>query len=374
MIRLRDLEKRYPGQAEPAVRGLSLDIPRGDVVVLVGPSGCGKSTTLRLINRLIEPSGGRIELEGQDVTEADPDRLRQRIGYVIQQVGLFPHMTVAENVATVPRLLGWDRTRIAARVDELLELVGMDPDQYRGRYPKELSGGQSQRIGVARAMAADPAVLLMDEPFGAIDPITRERLQDEFLRLQASMERTVVFVTHDIDEAVKLGDRVALLREGAEVVQYDTPERLLVAPADDFVADFIGSGARVRGLTLARVGDAEPDRWPGVEQEAGAERARGVLRDSGRSGLLVLDHGRPLRWADADDLRDGTPLGRVGRPVERVLTPDLTLHQALDELIGSGRAELPVVGEDGAYRGVLDMEALGAVVAAMRGGEVGERR
>ena len=285
---------------------------------------------------------------------------------MIQQVGLFPHMTVAENVATVPRMLGWDGKRIAARIDELLELVGMNPDDYRDRYPRELSGGQGQRIGVARAMAGDPPVLLMDEPFGAIDPITRERLQDEFLRLQEAMERTVVFVTHDIDEAVKLGDRIALLREGAELAQYDTPERILISPADDFVAGFIGGGARVRGLALARVADAEPVSWPTVEATAGAERARGLLGESGRDSLLVLDGRRPLRWVGDSDLRNSTALSEAGRPVGQVLTPELTLHQALDELIGSGRAEMPVVGEDGEYRGILDLRALGAAVAAMR--------
>lgn len=365
MIRLEDLEKRFPGQREPAVGDLSLEVPRGEVVVLIGPSGCGKSTTLRLINRLIEPTGGRIEMEGRDVTRANPDELRQRIGYVIQEVGLFPHMTVAANVATVPRLLGWDRERIAARVDELLELVGMNPGDFRDRYPAELSGGQSQRVGVARAMAGDPPVLLMDEPFGAIDPITRERLQDEFLRLQERMERTVVFVTHDIDEAVKLGDRIALLREGAELAQYDTPQRVLVTPADEFVADFIGSGARVRGLALVRVADAEPVQWPAVEAGAGAEQARAALRDSGRDVLLVLEDGRPVRWVEPDDLADGGPLAEVGQPVRRVLRPELTLHQALDELIGSGEAEIPIVDERGAYRGVLDMPALGAAVAEM---------
>lgn len=365
MIRLADLTKRFPGQREPAVRGLSLEIPRGEVVVLIGPSGCGKSTTLRLINRLIEPSSGRIELEGRDVTHANPDRLRQRIGYVIQQVGLFPHMTVAQNVATVPHLLGWSRERIAARVDELLELVGMHPDEYRDRYPSELSGGQGQRVGVARAMAADPPVLLMDEPFGAIDPITRERLQDEFLRLQEQMERTVVFVTHDIDEAVKLGDRIALLREGAQLAQYDSPERVLVSPANDFVADFIGSGARVRGLALARVADAKPAEWPTVQDGAGFERARVALRESGRDLVLVLKGRRPLRWVGPEDLTNGTPLGDAGQPVQRVLTPDLTLHEALDELIGSGLTALPVVDAGGAYRGVIDMQALGTAVAGM---------
>jgi len=368
-IRLHQLEKRYRGQREPAVRDLSLEIPRGEIVVLVGPSGCGKSTTLRLINRLIEPTSGRIELDGEDVTRADPDALRRRIGYVIQQVGLFPHMTVADNVATVPLMLGWDRARIAARVDELLELVGLDPAQYRGRYPKELSGGQSQRVGVARAMAADPPVLLMDEPFGAIDPITRERLQDELLRIQADVRKTIVMVTHDIDEAVKMGDRIALLREGAQIAQYDTPERILTAPADRFVADFIGSGALVRGLTLARVGDAELTPWPTVDAGGSAEEARASLRDSGRDAVLVLDEQRPLRWIAAGELGNGSRLQELGRPVGGVLTADVSLHDALNELIGSATGAAPVVDERGAYRGVVELRSLSAAVAAMRDGE-----
>ncbi|HZG61941.1 MAG TPA: ATP-binding cassette domain-containing protein, partial [Rubrobacteraceae bacterium] len=211
MIRLENLTKVFPGQEQPAVENLSLEIPKGEIVVFVGPSGCGKTTTMKMINRIIEPSSGRIFLQDEDVTGVNADKLRRRIGYVIQQIGLFPHMTIAENIATVPKMLGWDKKRISERVDELLETVSMDTS-YRSRYPKELSGGQRQRIGVARAMAADPPVLLMDEPFGAIDPITRERLQNEFLRLQEEIKKTIVFVTHDIDEAIKMGDRIAILR------------------------------------------------------------------------------------------------------------------------------------------------------------------
>src|SRR5215204_4826271 len=218
MIRLENLTKVFPNQDEPAVDDLSMDIYEGEIVVLVGPSGCGKTTTMKMINRLIEPSSGRI-------------------GYVIQQIGLFPHMTIADNIATVPKMLGWDKKRISDRTDELLETVGIDLS-YRDRYPKELSGGQRQRIGVARAMAADPSVLLMDEPFGAIDPITRDRLQDEFLRLQQEIRKTIVFVTHDIDEAIKMGDRIAILKQQSKIAQYDTPEKILTDPADDFVADF----------------------------------------------------------------------------------------------------------------------------------------
>ena len=216
-IRLEDLAKRFPGEKELAVKDLTMEIPQGEIVILVGPSGCGKTTTMKMINRIIEPSSGRIFLDGEDVTKVNPDQLRRRIGYVIQQIGLFPHVTIADNIATVPKMLDWKKERITERVDELLEMVGMDPGKYRDRYPKELSGGQRQRVGVARAMSADPDVMLMDEPFGAIDPITRDRLQNEFLRLQEQIKKTIVFVTHDIDEAIKMGDRIAILREQSQI-------------------------------------------------------------------------------------------------------------------------------------------------------------
>ncbi|WP_295149779.1 ABC transporter ATP-binding protein [Saccharopolyspora sp.] len=235
MIRLDRLTKSYPGRPEPAVHELTLDVPAGRIVAFVGPSGCGKTTTMKLINRLIEPTAGRIHLGGTDVTEVRADRLRRKIGYTIQQTGLFPHRTVASNIATVPRMLGWDAGSIAERVDELLNLVGLDPQHYRGRYPKQLSGGQQQRVGVARSLGADPAVMLMDEPFGAIDPLNREALQNELLRIQAQLRKTIVFVTHDIDEAIKMGDRIAIFRDGGRIAQYDVPERILGEPADDFV-------------------------------------------------------------------------------------------------------------------------------------------
>jgi osmoprotectant transport system ATP-binding protein len=255
MIRLLGVTKHYDGSDAPAVAPLTMDIRRGEFVCLVGPSGCGKTTTLRMINRLVEPSAGEIWIDGRDVTRTDPDQLRRHIGYVIQQVGLIPHMSIAQNVGLVPTMLGWDKKRIAARVDELLDLVGLDPSVYRSRYPKQLSGGQQQRVGVARALAADPPVMLMDEPFGAIDPITRERLQTEFLQLQQRIRKTIVFVTHDIDEALRLGDRIAIFAEGSRLAQFDTPLEILTNPADDFVRSFIGEGAALRRLTLLRVGD-----------------------------------------------------------------------------------------------------------------------
>ena len=259
MIRLVGVGKTYP-DGTVAVHELDLDVPRGAVVVLVGPSGCGKSTTLKMVNRLIEPTAGQIFLAGEDITHVDPVALRRRIGYVIQQVGLFPHQSIRANVATVPSLLGWDRRKAAARADELLDLVGLDPAQYASRYPHQLSGGQRQRVGVARALAADPPVLLMDEPFGAVDPIVRTRLQDEFLRLQRDLGKTVMLVTHDIDEAVRMGDRVAVFAAGGRLAQYDAPARLLGRPADDFVAQFVGASRGLRRLSVTPidVDDLEP--------------------------------------------------------------------------------------------------------------------
>src|SRR3712207_2509953 len=283
MINLENLTKVFPGQDEPAVDDLSMEIYEGEIVVLVGPSGCGKTTTMKMVNRLIEPTSGRIILEGEDVTGVNPDNLRRRIGYVIQQIGLFPHMTIADNIATVPRMLGWEKKRTSDRIDELLETVGIDLS-YRNRYPKELSGGQRQRIGVARAMAADPPVLLMDEPFGAIDPITRERLQDEFLRLQEQIRKTIVFVTHDIDEAIKLGDRIAVMRQGGVLVQYATPQDLLMHPVDDYVDEFLGADRALKRLALVRVGDLPLDP-PGLD---GAPARRIGSNASARDALSEL--------------------------------------------------------------------------------------
>jgi len=309
MIRLDRVSKHYPGQPAPAVSELSLDIRTGEIVVLLGPSGCGKTTTLRLINRLIEPSAGRIFLGGEDVTRVNPDQLRRRIGYVIQQVGLFPHMTIAENIGLIPRTLGWDKKRIRARVDELLDLVGLDPAAYRSRYPKQLSGGQQQRVGVARALAADPPAMLMDEPFGALDPVTRERLQDEFLNLQAQIRKTIVLVTHDVTEAVRLGDRIAILSDQARLAQYDTPAAILAEPADEFVAAFIGSGAAIRRLRLEPVGsvDLEPigdGTGPGIAvvrtDQSRYDALDAMLRAQQDRVVVIDDQGRPvgsLTWS-----------------------------------------------------------------------------
>jgi osmoprotectant transport system ATP-binding protein len=370
-IRLEKLTKHFPGQAQPAVEELSLQIPEGEIVIFVGPSGCGKTTTMKLINRLIEPSSGRIFLDDEDVTRVDPDRLRRRIGYVIQQIGLFPHMTIADNIATVPKLLGWDRARIAARVDQLIETVGMDPDSYRHRYPKQLSGGQRQRIGVARAMSADPDVMLMDEPFGAIDPITRDRLQNEFLRLQADIKKTIVFVTHDIDEAIKMGDRIAILRDRSRVAQYDTPERILVNPADEFVANFIGRGASLKRLSLSRVRDIELSDWPTVQDGSDPAEARRALEAADKGHVLVLDdQRRPRSWVSGEHLRraDQRRLSEIGLPPATV-EPRATLSDTLNEMLTARYSTAVVVDEAGAYAGVVDIDTINEAVRGMRTAE-----
>jgi osmoprotectant transport system ATP-binding protein len=309
MIVLDSVSKHYAGGSN-AVESLSLEIGEGETCVLVGPSGCGKSTTLRMINRLIEPSAGRIVVNGEDVTHGDPVALRLKMGYVIQRTGLFPHQTVAENVATVPRLWGWDRARIKQRVDELLDLVGLEPGSYRGRYPHQLSGGQQQRVGFARALGADPPILLMDEPFGAVDRITRERLQNEFLRIQRTLNKTVVFVTHDIDEAVRVGDRIALLNFGAKVEQYATPAEILGRPANEFVTGFLGHERVLKLLAVTPIDPASLQRAePRVEATRVASTATladalADLLEAGSDSIPVYDDGRYLGDFDARSLQE----------------------------------------------------------------------
>ncbi|CAN5364604.1 betaine/proline/choline family ABC transporter ATP-binding protein [soil metagenome] len=369
MISLEGLTKVYPGQRVPAVDNVDMEIPRGEIVVFVGPSGCGKTTTMMMVNRLIEPTSGRIVLDGEDVTKVDPDQLRRRIGYVIQQIGLFPHQTIAQNIATVPKLLKWSRERIEQRIDELLETVGLDPAQYRDRYPKELSGGQRQRVGVARAMSADPAVMLMDEPFGAIDPITRDRLQNEFLRVQADIRKTIIFVTHDIDEAIKMGDRIAILQERSQIAQFATPEEILTAPANDFVADFIGSGASLKRLNLTRVRDITIHTdAPTVQLTDDIATARRRLNESDWTALLVLDEERrPQRWFRPTDLRrPNADLARGGLPADTTVEPQATLADALNEMITSNVGCVVVTDGRGVYQGVADMDTVMTSIRSMR--------
>jgi osmoprotectant transport system ATP-binding protein len=367
-IQLKELTKIYAGTSEPAVRSVSMDIPEGEIVVLVGPSGCGKTTTMKMINRLIEPTSGEIYLSGENVTNVDPDDLRRRIGYVIQQIGLFPHRTIHDNIATVPRLVGWDSDRVNARVDELLETVGLDPERFKGRYPKELSGGQRQRVGVARAMSADPDVMLMDEPFGAIDPITRERLQNEFLRLQEEINKTIIFVTHDIDEAIKMGDRIAILREQSVIAQFDKPETILTAPADDFVSDFIGSGASLKRLNLSRVRDVDYDSdVPTGTFDESREALRTKLQQSDWTALLMLDgEGRPQRWLRATDFQREGDLRDTGLPHEAQVEPVATLSDALNEMIAGNSGTAVVVDGQGAYQGLVDIDTIMQAIHQMR--------
>ncbi len=303
-LELREVSKQYPGQREPAIRELSLSVPAGEVCVLVGPSGSGKTTAMRLINRLIPLSSGDILLGGESVLHRGETELRREIGYVIQQIGLFPHLTVADNIATVPKLLGWDRSRTAGRVRELLELIGMDPEEIGRRYPAQLSGGQRQRVGVARALAADPPLMLMDEPFGAIDPINRGRLQDEFQRLQARVRKTVVFVTHDIDEAIKMGDRIAILRQGGVLAQYDTPERILTAPADDFVAEFVGADRALKRLGLATLAELELAPTNGAHPAGPPLLLATSVRDA--LSQVIARGGQPVPVVDGDGHSAGT--------------------------------------------------------------------
>ena len=294
MIEFRQVSKTYPGSDNPVVTDLSFEVLEGEICVLVGPSGCGKTTTMRMVNRLIEISEGEILIDGEPNTAMSATRLRRKIGYAIQQIGLFPHRTIADNIGTVPHLLGWDKGRIRDRVNELLELVGLSPGEYRDRYPAELSGGQQQRVGVARALAADPPIMLMDEPFGAVDPITRERLQDEFLRIQEDIKKTIVFVTHDIDEAIKMGNKIAILKQGGILAQYDTPENILSRPDSEFVSSFVGADRVLKRLSLTRVGEMDLEQanggthgLPHISDRMTARAALSELLGSGQSRAVV---------------------------------------------------------------------------------------
>jgi osmoprotectant transport system ATP-binding protein len=354
-IRLEDVTKRFAGTSRPAVDGLSLDIPAGEIVVLVGPSGCGKTTTLKMINRLIEPSGGRILLGDDDVRSLPPHALRRGIGYVIQQAGLFPHRTIADNIATVPRLLGWDRERVRERIDELVAMMGLDAD-LRDRYPAELSGGQRQRVGVARALAADPPILLMDEPFGAVDPIVRTRLQNELLRVQEQVEKTIVFVTHDVDEAVRLGDRIAILDVGGVLAQYGTPAEILREPASAFVRDFLGEERGLKRLSLIPVTDTQLRRGPVIDAGAGVEDAKQVMHDHGVDWIGVLDDDRLRGWAWRQELEPGSPVGAVETHDFRVwIEAGASLRTALDAIVTS-RNQVAVVYDGDHYQGMLFLD------------------
>jgi osmoprotectant transport system ATP-binding protein len=356
--------KSYPGQAEPAIRELSLEVPAGEICVLVGPSGCGKTTALRLVNRMIELTGGDILIDGESIRARPAAELRRGIGYVIQQVGLFPHLTVADNIATVPKLLGWDGKRIAQRVDELLELTSL-PADMRDRYPSQLSGGQRQRVGVARALAVDPPLMLMDEPFGAIDPINRERLQNQFLRLQSEIRKTILFVTHDIDEAIKMGDRVAVLQKGGVLAQYATPAELLMSPANDFVEDFVGADRALKRLSLIRVRDIDLWKAPLVRVGEPTSAARAAIGDADLPHPLVIDEeGRPLGWLSERDLAGETVPSKPDAAPYPVIELDDVLRDALSHLLQSETQYGPVVDGQGRVAGVLSVEIVSEFLAS----------
>jgi osmoprotectant transport system ATP-binding protein len=357
MIRLDAISKQYPN-GQLAVQELSLDIPDGDVCVLVGPSGCGKTTTLKMINRLIEPTGGRIFVDGRDVTHVDPVEMRRHIGYVIQQVGLFPHQTIATNIGTVPRLLGWPKPRVEARIEELLHLVGLDPAEYRDRYPAQLSGGQRQRVGVARALAADPPVLLMDEPFGAIDPVTRVRLQDEFLRLQREVQKTVVFVTHDIDEAVKMGDSIAILDVGGVLEQHAPPAEILGRPASTMVRDFVGHDRALKRLRVTPIEIECLEHPPTVAPDATLTDARAAIAKWDAGWVAVVgDDGGLHGYVDSDTATgEGTVRDRLHR-IETWVPIDHDLQDVLATMLLTREGWVSVLDGD-RFVGVLTPEAV----------------
>jgi len=359
-VRYAGATKRYSGSAKAAVDDLTLEVPAGEICVLVGPSGCGKTTAMRMVNRMVEITEGDIFIGDRSVRERGPAQLRRDIGYVIQQIGLFPHRTIAENVAAVPQLLGWKKERAAARSAELLALVGLDPD-LADRYPAQLSGGQQQRVGVARALAADPLVMLMDEPFGAIDPINRERLQNEFLRLQAEIGKTVLFVTHDIDEAIKMGDRIAIMREGGKLAQYATPAEILMDPADEFVEDFVGADRALKRLALMRVGDI--DLWEAplayVGQPTAEVRAKLAEPDvEVPYPLLVDSRRRPLGWLSERDLAADVVPSRPDSPLGPLLDRDDIMRDALADLLQGEAQYAAVADHEGRIVGVLSVEII----------------
>ena len=357
MITFRSVSKVYDGSV-PAVHDLSLEIDDGEIVVLVGPSGCGKTTTLKMINRLIEPTSGEILVNGRDVLEQDPVQLRRGIGYVIQSIGLLPHRTIRQNIATVPELLGWERDRIAARIEELAEMLRLDGGLL-DRYPAELSGGQRQRVGVARALAADPPVMLMDEPFGAVDPIIRGRLQDQFLEIQRELRKTIAFVTHDVDEAIKMADRIAILNIGAVVEQYDTPQRILSDPGNEFVKEFIGAERGLKLLALIRVGEVEVEEGPVVSPDDDVARALEEMDRWGYGWAAVVDEGELLGWIDRASLDGkGTVRESMPRRFSAYVTGDNTLREALDSIVTSRTNVAVVVTEGQRYRGILTLEKL----------------
>jgi osmoprotectant transport system ATP-binding protein len=356
VITFESVTKRF-ADGTVAVDRLDLKVPEGEVVVLVGPSGCGKTTTMRMVNRMIEPTSGTVRVAGRDIMTQDPPQLRRGIGYVIQQIGLFPHRTIAENIATVPGLLGWDRRRTRDRVEELMALVGL-PLQTAERYPHQLSGGQRQRVGVARALAVDPPIMLMDEPFGAVDPIVRARLQEEFLRLQREVRKTIVFVTHDIDEAILMGDRIAILAQGGQLQQYAPPRELLADPANDFVASFLGTERGLKRLALVSVAEVAAEPGPVVFPGDSAERAVEVASAFGTDWVVIVGADQQLRgWASLHEL-DSTVGSSPMHHFAIQVRPTDSLRAALNAMVASPTGAAVRVNDDGCYEGILTQQLI----------------
>ncbi len=348
MIHFNNVTKTYPGAVKPSVDNLTMSVPEGETCVVIGPSGCGKTTTMKMVNRLIEPTAGEIYVTGRNVLKQDPVELRRNIGYVIQQIGLFPHFTIRNNIAVVPKMIGWKKSRIDRRVDELLEIVGLEPARFRDSYPRQLSGGQRQRVGVARALATDPPVMLMDEPFGAIDPITRDRLQNEFLRLQKQMKKTIMFVTHDIDEAIKMGTLVCILQVGGKLQQIDTPANILSSPANSFVADFVGSDRGLKKLTLVRVGEVMKTNFPvGRHDETSSEILR-RMRESDLDSLFIVDEIGKLTGYVTLKAIQRQPQKNISQILQGIIATieaEATMKDAFSQMLSYGVRYLPVLDE-----------------------------
>jgi osmoprotectant transport system ATP-binding protein len=360
MLSLQEVTKIYPGAEHiKAVDSLSFDLEEGEICTLVGPSGCGKTTAMKMINRLIPITSGRILIDDQNVGRMDTIELRRNIGYVIQNIGLFPNMTIAENIATIPKLKGWDKDRISEKVESLLEIVNLPAEEYMNRYPRELSGGQQQRIGVARGMAADPPIMLMDEPFGAIDPINREHLQDEFLKIQEKVKKTIVFVTHDIDEAIKMGDKICLLKAG-ELVQFASPEEMLTAPVNDFAKDFVGGDRTLKRLNLLKVKAAMKPEPPIITKDETPEKAQSMLKELKLEHLIVVDkEKRLIGYVDQESLtKKADMVGDIALETEAFLPASSSLKDGLSEIFTHELGYIIVVGEDKKVLGTLTEEGI----------------
>ena len=361
MIKLEHVTKIFPN-GTTAVKALTMEIGKGEFCIFLGPSGCGKTTSMKMINRLAPLSSGKIYIDEVDIMKLNPNELRRGIGYAIQNIGLFPHLTVAENIATVPILKKWPKTKQRTRAEELLELVGMDPGTFLDRYPSELSGGQQQRVGVARCLGADPPILLMDEPFGAIDPITRGKLQDEFLKIQAKIKKTIAFVTHDINEAIKMGDKIALLREG-ELVQFSDPATLLNAPKDEFVRNFVGADRSLKGLRLHRVRDIMQESPQIVKLGENPVEVKACMeRDKLKWAMLVDDQNQFLGWVTYEDLREDKPIREIIQPAAVTAAPETPLNEALSMMLNSAIGNLAVLDEQKRLLGVLTFENIREVL------------